>query len=232
MKNIEYTKCGYQEVYHETISIPDDMVFIECTPENTEHCHYDEFHHYIGFSKDKSWVDNYELEVECEEGVTYNTGIHYEVLCDVVVIILNNIQPITPLNVLTFEEIDKIFNISDIYFIKLSKGTDSAFHGIYHIKRILGTAGIVVDAVVRHNQSFTIENNTVLYIGQIINNELSDFLISMFKGKDCSYVPHTFHKAINIVTDSVLNCTEVDETINCLTTCVMGLLLIDRVIDS
>lgn len=232
MKDIEYKKHGYGEVYNETISIPEDMVFIECDPENTEYGHYDGYHHYIGFSKDRSWVDNYELEEENEDTVTYNTGIHYEVLCDVVVIVLNNIQPITPLKVLTFEEIDKTFNISDLYFVKSSKGgnSDSVFHGIYHIKSIIGTAGVVADAVVRHNKGFTIENNTFLNIGQIVNNERSDVLISMFKGKEFSYVPSTFYEAVNIVTDGVLNGSDVDETINCLTMCVMGLLLIDRVI--
>ena len=59
MKDIEYKKHGYGEEYNETISIPDDMVFLECAPENTEHSHYNYYKHFIGFSKDMRWVEDY-----------------------------------------------------------------------------------------------------------------------------------------------------------------------------
>lgn len=202
MKDIEYKKHGYGEVYNETISIPDDMVFIECAPEDTEHGHYDGYNHYIGFSKDMSWVKKYETIEDNEEEEVFQTGIHYEVLCDTLIIILDNVIPITPLTVVSFEYVDKTFGISDLYFVKtIIEGFD--VQGIYHIKQILGTAGIVVDAVVKHNMGYNIENNTVLYIGQVVNNDRSDSLITLYRGKESSRIPKAFNEAVRDVLDRV-----------------------------
>lgn len=203
MKDIEYKKHGYGEVYNETISIPDDMVFIECAPENTECGHYDGYQHFIGFSKDMRWVEEYESGDDNEVEETFQTGIHYEVLCGTLIIILDNIIPITPLKVVTFEELDTCFGISDLYFTKSSRES-FVTQGIYHIKQILGTAGIVVDAVVKHNMGYNIENNTVLYIGQVVNNERSDSIIALYRGKDFSCMLEAFNKAVREAMERVI----------------------------
>lgn len=208
MKNIEYKKHGckdvYNLVYNETISIPDDMLFIECEPKNTEHIHYDGYNHYIGFSKDLSWVKKYETTEDNEGGEDFQTGVHYEVICDTLIIILDNVIPITPLSVVSFEYVDKTFGISDLYFVKtLIEGFD--VQGIYHIKQILGTAGIVVDAVVKHKLGYNILNNTVLYIGQVVNNDRSDSLISVYRGKESSRVPKAFKESVRDVLDRVMD---------------------------
>lgn len=203
MKDIEYKKHGYGEVYNETISIPDDMVFIECAPEYTEHGHYDGYQHFIGFSKDMSWVKKYETIEDNEEEEVFQTGIHYEVLCGTLIIILDNVIPITPLVVLPFEDVDETFGISDLYFTKSSK-EGFVTQGIYHIKQIYGTAGIVVDAVVKHKLGYNIMNNTVLYIGQVVNNERSDSIIALYRGKDFSCMPKTFNKAVREAVERVL----------------------------
>ena len=202
MKDIEYKKHGYGEEYNETISIPDDMVFLECAPENTEHCHYDGYHHYIGFSKDMSWVKKYETIEDNEDEEVFQTGIHYEVLCGTLIIILDNVIPITPLSVVSFEYVDKTFGISDLYFTKSSK-EGFVTQGIYHIKQILGTAGIVVDAVVKHKLGYNIMNNAVLYIGQVVNNERSDSIIALYRGKEFSRLPEAFNKAVREVIERV-----------------------------
>ena len=210
MKDIEYEKHGFEDVYNETITIPNDMVFIECAPGDTECHHYDGYNHYIGFSKDMSWVKEYERLKDYETGggdkdeEVFQTDVHYEVLGDILIIILDNVIPITPLSVVSFEYVDKTFGISDLYFVKtIIKGFD--VQGIYHIKRIFGTAGIVVDAVVKHNLGYNIMNNTVMYIGQIVNNERSDSLITVYRGKESGRIPKAFESAVRDVLDRVIS---------------------------